>query len=325
MGMTVQKDKGIHLPDCGLWLDPGRRKPLAAVTHAHSDHAAWHEETLLTPATSALMRARMSRPSGKIRELAFNQPHLFGGNRLTLLPAGHILGSAQVLVECETETLLYTGDFKLRAGLTSEAAIAVRADTLIMETTFGRRNYQFPPAAEVIQNITQFCEDAITDQHVPVLLAYSLGKAQELIASLAGTDLPIALHPAVAKMTTVYQEFGTRFPDWELFNAEDVIGKVVICPPNARQLFAQIPRIREAFISGWALDGRAKYQFKCHSAFPLSDHADYNDLLSYVEQVAPQRVFTVHGFTEDFARDLRRRGIEAWALGGVNQLELSLR
>lgn len=324
MGITVRQEKGIQLPECGVWLDPSRKQALGIVTHAHSDHATWHEETLATPATLALMRARMSKPRGTLREIGFHEPISLPGCRMTLLPAGHILGSAQVFIERENETLLYTGDFKLRSGLTSEAATAVRADTLILETTFGRPSYRFPPAEELWPQIHEFCHLALADGQIPVLLAYSLGKAQELIAGLAATGLPVAVHPAVAKMTAVYETFGVRFPTYEVFDFLRTEGRVIICPPNARNALGGLPNVREALISGWALDARAKYQFRCHSAFALSDHAGYDDLLRHLEAVAPKRVYTVHGFTEAFASDLRRRGIEAWALGGTNQLELGL-
>jgi len=324
MGMEVKKDKGIHLPSCGLWLDPGRKRELAAVTHAHSDHAGWHIETLATPATCALMRARMRKSRGIVHELPFDQPFRFAAGQMTLLPAGHVLGSAQVFVETDAESLLYTGDFKLRNSLTSEPARAVKADTLILETTFGRPRYHFPPVEGVVNDIIQFCRKAIEENHLPVLLAYSLGKAQELIARLAEAGLPIALHAAVWNMTRIYQDFGVKFPPFELHLPMDTSLKVLIYPPNTRSQLAHLPNTRTAIISGWALDSGAIYRFGCDAAFPLSDHADYDELLQYVEMVQPKRVFTVHGFVEDFARDLRRKGMEAWALGGVNQLELLL-
>jgi len=312
---------GIHLPGCGLWLDPSRKRPLAVVTHAHSDHALWHHETLTTPATAALMRARLGNTRGRVREVGYGSPHRFPGGTLTLLPAGHILGSAQALVETGEGSLLYTGDFKLRPGLTSEAATVVRADTLILETTFGRPDYRFPPFEAVREAIIAFCRRALEEGVTPVLLAYSLGKGQEVLAALAGSGLPVALHPAVARITRVYESFGVGFPPYTVHGPGDSGGgTVLLYPPGAT--LPPLPRQRRAIVSGWALNPRARYQYRCDDAFPLSDHADYDELLRHVEAVNPRRVYTVHGFTEEFACDLRRRGIEAWALGGQNQLEL---
>lgn len=324
MLMEVRKDKGIHLPSCGLWLDPSRKRPLAAVTHAHSDHAGWHVETVATASTCAFMRARMSKSKGTVHETAFHQPHAFQGGQITLLPAGHILGSAQVFLETETDSLLYTGDFKLRKSLTCEPAVAVRADTLVLETTFGRPRYAFPSLEAVMADIVEFCRQAIAEEHIPVLLAYSLGKAQEVIAGLVQAGLPVSMHPAVWKMTQVYETFGVTFGAYGLHDPADTNLQVLIYPPNTRYQLTHLAKTRTAIVSGWALDPSARYRFGCDAAFPLSDHADYAQLWEYVEMVQPKCVYTVHGFTEDFARDLRRKGIEAWALGGLNQLELPL-
>jgi len=324
MRLEVKFDHGIHLPGCGLWLDASRKQELAVVTHAHSDHAAWHARTVLTPVTAALMGARLSKPRGEVHEMAYHQPFHFDSGQITLLPAGHVLGSAMVLLQTSGERLLYTGDFKLRQSLTSEPAEVVRADTLILETTFGHPRYRLPPAEVVMEEIIAFCEKALLDKQHPALLAYSLGKAQELIARLAGAGLPIAVHPSIYKMSAIYEGFGVRLPEYKRHAPGDRSPKVLIYPPNARHQLAHIANLRTAIVSGWALDARAKYQFRCDAAFPLSDHADYDELLECVERVRPERVYTVHGFVEEFAADLRRRGVEAWALGGGNQLELPL-
>ncbi len=322
--MEVRKANGIHLPGCDVWLDSLRSRPLGVVTHAHSDHAAWHAETVVTPATAALMRARRGFRNKVIHETAFDEPRNCGAARITLLPAGHVLGSAQVFLECEAGTVLYTGDFKRRSSLTSERTQTVRADVLIMECTFGRPRYRFPDREEIQAAIVRFCQDAVEDRHVPVLLAYSIGKAQELMAMLRGTGLKVVMHEAVFKMAKVYEAFGARFGEFEEYDGRNHAGCIMIYPPHVRDQLAHIPKTRTAIASGWALDSGAIYRYRCDAAFPLSDHADYEELLQHVEEVGAQRVYTVHGFTEEFARDLRRIGVDALALGGVNQLELGL-
>ncbi len=323
--MTVKIDRGISLPDCGLWLDPGRKQDAGVVTHAHSDHAGWHRETILTAATAALMTSRLGKPTGTVNAVEYHQPLTFRNHRITLLPAGHVLGSAQVFLEAGEESLLYTGDFKLRPGLTAEAAVMVPAETLILETTFGLPGYRLPPVEVTVAEILAFCRKALEDGCHAVLLAYSLGKAQELLARLAGSDLPIAVHPAVHRICRIYESLGVRFPDFEEHLAESSLPGVLIYPPNARSRLAGTKNARTAVVTGWALDPRARYRYRCDAAFALSDHADYDELLECVNRVNPKRVYTVHGFVEEFAADLRRRGVEAWALGGGNQLELDLR
>ncbi len=325
--MKIRHGGGIHLPDCDVWLDSLRSRRFGVVSHAHSDHAAWHEETLLTPATAALMRARRGHRKNKvIREIPFGEPVEIPGARITLLPAGHVLGSAQVFIECNRATMLYTGDFKTRKSLTSEAAEPVRADILVMESTFGLPRYRFPDAGEVMADIVAFCEKAIRDGCVPVLLAYSIGKAQELLAGVGRAGLRVVAHSSVFRMARIYESFGVAFTDLEEAGSlEDLEGKVLVCPPNERGALAALRNLRLAVVTGWATDRGAIYRYQCDAAFPLSDHAGYDDLLAYVRTVAPKQVFTVHGFTEEFARDLRALEIEALALGGANQLELALR
>ena len=169
-----------------------------------------------------------------------------------------------------------------------------------------------------------FCSETIDDGEVPVLLGYSLGKAQEILCALDGAGLTPMLHGSVYQMTRIYEQLGQSFCKYVRYNRNDVAGKVLICPPSANRspMLEKIPRKRVAMISGWAVDPNAVYRYQVDAAFPLSDHADYDDLLRYVELVQPRRVLTLHGFAAAFASDLRARGLEAWALTEENQMEL---
>ena len=154
---------------------------------------------------------------------------------VTLLPAGHIFGSAQIFLQGEHDSLLYTGDFKLRHGKSAEAAEWRQADTLIMETTYGLPRYRLPPTEQVVNEIVAFCRDSLDEGATPVLLGYSLGKAQEVLCSLAGAGLTPMLHGSVYQMTRVYEQFGQSFCEYVRYNANEVAGKVLICPPSANR------------------------------------------------------------------------------------------
>jgi DNA ligase-1 len=195
-----------------------------------------------------------------------------------------------------------------------------------METTFGLPRYRFPPTEQVVDQIVSFCRETIDAGKVPVLLGYSLGKAQEILCSLDGAGLTPMLHGSVYQVTRIYEQFGQSFCKYVRYNPNDLAGKVLICPPSANRshMLERIPRKRVAMITGWAVDANAVYRYQVDAAFPLSDHADYGDLIRYVELVQPRRVLTVHGFAAAFARDLRARGVEAWALSEENQMELHL-
>ena len=322
--IDVRFERGVYLPQQDLWLDPWDAKRFAFVSHAHIDHIAPHDEVIVSERTARLMQSRL--PGGRTEHvLPFGERRTVRGLDLMLLPAGHIFGSAQCFLFAGDETLLYTGDFKLRPGKSAEHAEWRQADTLIMETTFGLPRYRFPPTEQVIEEVVSFCRETIDDGHVPVLLGYSLGKAQEILCSLEGAGLTPMLHRSVYRMTRIYEEFGQAFCKYVRYNATDVAGKVLICPPSANgsRMLETIPRKRVAMISGWAVDPNAIYRYQVDTAFPLSDHADYTDLIRYVELVRPRRVFTLHGFAAEFARDLRERGVEAWALSEENQMEFS--
>jgi DNA ligase 1 len=323
--MKVTFERGILLPELDLWLDPQDERDTAFVSHAHTDHIGNHREVILSEITAKLMAARL--PGRRVEHaLPFHSPMHFRGATVTLLPAGHIFGSAQVYVELSGETLLYTGDFKLRQGKSAETIAWLHAETLIMETTYGLPKYSFPPAEAVIAELTKFCQEALEENLVPILFGYSLGKAQEILAALQGSGLRVLLHPSVYKITKLYEELHRPLPEYFPYDESRAVGSVVICPPaaNRTRLIQRIKNRRTAILTGWALNPATIHRYQCDAAYPLSDHADYPDLIRYVELIQPKRVLTVHGFASEFAEDLRRRGIEAWSLGEDNQLEFSL-
>lgn len=272
------------------------------------------------------------RLGGKRQEtlLAYGQPlELAQGPtpfRLTLLPAGHILGSAMALVEAHGESLLYTGDFKLRPGLAAQPCQPACADYLIMETTFGLPRYVFPEEATVWQEIIQFCRATLAENATPVLFAYSLGKSQELLAGLSTAGLPITLAKETARLTRIYEHFGQSFPPYRVFDGQNAAGTVLITPPQAKRsiLFQQLDRVRTAVVTGWAMDSGCRFRSGTDAAFALSDHADFPGLIELVRRVQPKKVFTLHGFAAPFARTLRELGFDAQALSEPEQLDLAL-
>jgi DNA ligase-1 len=327
---TQYASGSLRLPALGLWLDPhDPQADLVFVSHAHSDHIAEHREVILSEPTSRLMQSRLP---GQRREhvLPFHQPRRFQIAEqpfdITLLPAGHIFGSAMSFIHCEQQSLLYTGDFKLRPGLSAETCEPRQADILVMETTYGRAHYRFPPTAGVMQGIIRFCREALDNDETPVLLGYSLGKSQELLCGLGDAGLPLMLHGTVFKLTQIYEQFGQCFPPYERYEAGAARGKVLLCPPHVihSAMLRNLGKSRTAILTGWAVDSNCRYRYQCDAAFPLSDHADYGDLLELVKQVQPRKVYTLHGFAADFAQSLRELGIEAHALSQEEQFLLPL-
>ena len=324
MAWDIQYKKGVWLPQIAWWLDGQTRAPRSFITHAHSDHIARHAEVVCTPSTARILHARLPGKRketlldfGETRELEF-------GLKATLLPAGHVLGSSMVRLESEHGTLLYTGDFKLRPGQAAEVCVPAPADVLVMETTFGLPKYVFPPDAEVIAALIAFCHQAIADGRTPVLFCYSLGKTQEVLRALAPSGIPVMLDEQAHYLTGIYGQLGMSFPEYRKVDARALGGHIVICPPHNPALLQRIPAARTAVVTGWAIDPSARFRNRTDAAFPLSDHADFPDLLRLVELVRPKRILTLHGYAGEFAATLRSRGWDAMAVGRDNQLDLGL-
>lgn len=320
--VDVSYRNGVYLDGCSLWLDPLRSQESAIVSHAHSDHVRRHRVTISTPGTAELMRRRYGYKTTAVCH-EFGEPFRYGEAQVTFYPAGHVLGSAQVLVDDGSRRLLYSGDVRLRPSAAAETAEVPRADVLIMETTFGLPRYVFPDEAEVVAGIVDFCEHAFAREETPVLLAYSLGKAQEAVMILHRHGIKVAAHSSMLTLCEAYQEHGVAMPDCTEQRGRPEGRTVVICPPHVRgTALAEIGKRRTAMLSGWAMDAGARYRYQCDAAFALSDHCGYDDLLRYVELVGAREVYTVHGFVQEFAADLQRRGVAAYALNRPTQLAL---
>jgi DNA ligase-1 len=328
--IQVAYRRGIHLPEADLWLDPHFGAPRAFVSHAHADHVARHRVTLCSPLTARLMRRRFGAAADAVfQELPWRQPVAVDGWILETLPAGHIAGSSMLHLTRESDgaSLLYTGDFKLRQSLSSSVCEPRRAGTLIMETTFGLPRYRFPPTEEVMADARRWVMETLEDGKIPVLLGYSLGKAQEILCLLKPLGIPVMVHESVWKMTEELRpELGELLPEILPFDPANARGSVLVFPPNAARSVAlrRLKICRTAMLTGWAVNSGAKFRHQVDEVFPLSDHADYPDLLEMVTRVAPGRVWLVHGSVREFAADLRRRGYDARALGHDDQLELDL-
>ena len=326
MSWRVEKGNGIWLPEIDWHLDARKPVTRSFVSHAHFDHMGRHETILCSKPTAALIQDRLPGERDW-RVYDFGERFaLESGIEACLYPAGHIVGSSMLWLEKDGNSLLYSGDFKLTSGSTAEACQPVPADTLIVETTYGIPRYTFPTESEVVAEIVRFCRETLENDETPVLFGYSLGKSQELLRCLADSGLKAMLHPHSLKLTQTCETLGWEFPPYSEYTEEGQPGHVIICPPTARNSawFKRIRNPKTAMISGWAIDPSATYRFQCDKAFPLSDHADYLDLQSFVAKVNPKVVYTMHGFAQEFAATLREQGYEAWALGEENQLDLSI-
>lgn len=327
LGRLFQCDPDLRLAGSDIYLDPQEPRPLGVISHAHADHIEAHQQFIATPATAAFLRMRIA-PDIRAQELPFGTPIDEGTFMITLHPAGHILGSAMIAIEREGEKLVYSGDFRLRRSLTAEAARVPECDALIVESTYGSPKWRFPSRDDLQPRLADLCREIVARGKTAVLLAYSLGKAQETMAMLANEELRIVVHPVIARTAAIYERLGVSLGRFEVWDRQrslvgpnttlDLREKVVILPPHMQNELRRIPRRETVSLTGWALH---RPPFGSDHALPLSDHADFDELLEAVELSRAKVVYVTHGSNE-FAQELKRRGIRAEFLRRKPQMRL---
>lgn len=318
--------EGIYLEALDLWLDPRRSQPAAWVSHAHSDHArGGHGIALGTRETLEIyaLRAGEVAAQTEMRPLAYGETVEWKGARLTCLPAAHILGAAQLLVEYGGERLVYTGDIKLQEPLCGAATEVTACEHLVMECTFGLPVFHFLSREEAAERIVDFARECLDDGDTPAFLGYALGRGQEIAHVLASAGIPTQVHGAITRYFPWYERAGYGFGDWLPYQREGVAqgrgargseGRALVAVPSFRTtLQAGSKRVRIAYVSGWASMDNARARTGAEALIPYSDHGGFGELLALAERTGARRVDAVHGFTETFARILRDRGLEAEA------------
>jgi putative mRNA 3-end processing factor len=315
-------DAGLFLTAAGLAVDVRRRQRCCFVSHAHTDHIARHELALATRGTACLYRHRLGIYH-RVREMAYREPIEFANMRLTAHSAGHCLGSAMLLADDGSQTLLYTGDFKLDDSATSEPVDLPQADILIMECTFGRPQYRLPPRASTVARLLEIVHAALADGKTPVVHAYPLGKSQEVTKLITQSGVPVLQHRIVYEVSCIYQKCGVDLGDFARFDGRPLAGHAVVTLPRTAREF-RLPGLGPTVsiaVTGWAADASAKFRLGVDHALPLSDHADFDQLIETVRRVEPREVFCTHGPAE-FADHLRDRGFNAYPLHPAPQRRL---
>jgi putative mRNA 3-end processing factor len=312
---------GLHLSGSALWLDATRKQALSFVSHAHSDHIARHERTIATSATLRLMAHRLGELTSAL-PAPYHRPFDLGPLSLELLPAGHVLGSAQLrITRSDGLRVVYTGDINGVSALTAEPIQVAECDVLVLESTFGHPRYRLPPREQVLGDISRWVARQLENGRTPVLLGYPLGKSQEAIHFLQSEGFAVCAHRSVCEVTSLYRELGVPLQPVRRFEGEWLPDEVCVLPPHiARKgaLRGMGPHAT-AILTGWAMDGQ---RFGADHAFPLSDHADCAGLVAYAKATQAEEILTHHGFAVELAAELQRAGMNARPVGTVRQLEL---
>ena len=294
--------RGIHVRPADAWIDPSVPAERALITHGHADHArGGHGMVWATAETLAIMALRYGHSEGVA--VAYGESVTLGGVEISFLPAGHVLGSAQILLEHAGERVVVTGDYKRRDDPTCAPFEVVPCDIFITEATFGLPVFRHPDIGQEMDRLLGSLH-AAPDRCV-LVGAYALGKAQRVIAELRahGHRDPIYIHGALERMCVLYGEFGVDLGELHpatAASAEQLRGKIVIAPPSALndRWSRRLPDPITAMASGWMRVRQRARQRNVELPLVISDHADWDELTATIGEVAPSEVWVTHGREE---------------------------
>ena len=319
------RGEGVYVKPLDAYIDPVRPVKNALITHGHADHArAGHHKVIATPQTLAIMALRYGADfASETIGLEYHQPIEIGGARLTLASAGHVLGSAQIILDYQGTRIIAAGDYKRKYDPSCAPFDVVPCDIFITEATFGLPVFRHPEPVDEIAKLMKIRQ--LFPERSCFIGAYALGKAQRVITLLrkTGYDEPIYIHGALAKLCDYYQsqnvDLGQLLPATTgrrgVANS-DLAGKIILGPPSAlgSSWAARLPDPLICFASGWMQVKARARQRGVEVPLILSDHADWDDLLMTIKEVKARQVWVTHGNEDALVLALSKQGISAKAL-----------
>ncbi|MBO0888108.1 hypothetical protein J2P12_03315 [Candidatus Bathyarchaeota archaeon] len=320
----------MDTPDLSLAIDPSTIRKISKharvlISHAHGDHTGgfrYNGFKQSTRETRDIHHALHNHRIANFHPVKINEKMRIDDVEIRALDAGHMLGSAQFLITTPDTSILYTGDINCTDTLTTKAAEPEPCDLLVMEATYGSPHYKFPPRETVYAQIVEWALDTIKQGRIPCLHVYAAGKAQEVIRLFnVYTRLPVIVNPRLDGVNDAHRKSGVSL---EWFSASSHDGKTIldkdpcvyVTTPNDRSHIGR--RFSRAYATGWALSLGANV-----TAFPLSSHADFDQLVSFVKSCDPERLYIFTGFADDFRRAMKTRlGRDARAVPSYAQRTL---
>jgi putative mRNA 3-end processing factor len=321
----------IATPSVTIVVDPTKLRTISTtsrvlVSHAHSDHTRGFRHKGVKQSTTETKEIHTALNSHKVsnfQAIDLNRKISIDDVDVKALNAGHMLGSAQFLVETPQSSILYTGDINCVDTLTTKAAQPHRCDVLVIEATYGSPFYHFPSRDTIYANVVEWSVEMIKQGFIPCLHVYAAGKAQEIVRLFnVYTRLPVIVNPVLDGVNAAYKKAGH---DLEWISANSIEGGevleknpcVYVTTPNDRRSIGR--KTARAYATGWALSMRGR-----NAAFPLSSHADFEQLVSFIKACSPEKVYIFTGFAEEMRQLIRTElGLEAKAVPSINQRTLS--
>ena len=309
-------DRGLYCPRGKFYIDPWKPVDRAVITHAHSDHARPGSKYYLCHTlTKPILQLRLG--DNQYETVEWNETVMMNGVKISLHPAGHIIGSSQIRVEYAGEVWVVSGDYKTENDGISGQFEPVACHTFITESTFGLPIYKWKPQPDIFSDIQNWVKANHAAGKTSVLIAYSLGKAQRILQPLADTGLPVFLHGAVHNVHEVLLGSGIQLPVVQRVtaatNKTTTQGNIVIAPSGAEgsTWIKRFAPYSVGICSGWMQVRGNTRRRNADAGFALSDHADWNGLLTAVKATGAEKIFATHGFQSAFSRYLDEQGIEA--------------
>ncbi|MFL5321657.1 MAG: ligase-associated DNA damage response exonuclease [Myxococcaceae bacterium] len=327
--LVVESPLGLYCPQGDFHIDPSGPVPRAVLTHVHADHAhPGAGEYLCAEPSVPLLRKRLSVETDagaqsplKVTGVRYGGRFPLGSATVSFHPSGHVLGSAQIRIEAGGEVWVVSGDYKRAPDPTCAPFEVVPCDVFITEATFALPIFRWDPAESVAADILHWWDNNRENDKASVLICYSLGKAQRLLAELQKlTDRPVYVHGAIELITQLYRNAGVQMlptiPVVETKKGQSFKGELILAPRSARgqTWMRRFGSWEEAFVSGWMRIRGTRRHMSYDRGFVLSDHADWPALLQTIQDTGAKRVLCTHGYVDALSRYLSERGVDAGVL-----------
>lgn len=310
------RPEGIYCPIGKFYIDPWKPVDLAVITHGHADHARWGMKKYLCHTfTAPILRSRIGQDIA-VETLDYNQSLYINGVKLSLHPAGHIIGSCQIRLEYKGKIVVVSGDYKLQNDGITTPFEYVKCHEFITESTFGLPIYNWLTVDQQNEQLRKWVLQNQQKGKTSIFMGYSLGKSQRIMKALEGLGL-IYVHYSIAKLNEAYESVGIDLPAWQTADLQESVKhldqQIVLLPPALfdSKVIKKIPNGSEAICSGWMQVRGARRWRSADAGFAISDHADWQDLLTAVKATEAEKVYVTHGQTAIFSKFLNEIGIEA--------------
>lgn len=316
MALLKFTNKGIYCEQGNFYIDPWHPVDYAVTTHGHADHVKWGNKNYLCHELTKPILMQRYGLEDNVQTLAYKESIDINGVKLSLFPAGHVIGSAQIRLEYKGEISVVSGDYKVEYDGISTAFEPVQCHTFVSESTFGLPIYNWQPQEIIFEQISKWVNDNQQQGKTSILVAYSLGKAQRLIKNLAG-QYPIYVHQSIANLNDGFIAAGVKLPTTIRITPdikkEELQKGIVIIPPALAdgKWVKSLQQPATGICSGWMAVRAGRRWRSADAGFALSDHADWSGLLSAIKATQAEKVFVTHGSTAIFAKYLNEIGISA--------------